>query len=1158
MLKNVFLHVDEDKEVQNAIEQQASPHILQLERKNLLAFQRFIPSVYEQIFKISNNGISILCNKHSEMNIIDTAEGRTFYGFNPKVEAAEQVTQFSQRALTFSVNPARDENIHEGNGISGINSPLARKLEQSGPASSHIPVLVVLGIGGAMHLSELVERFQIDHLVIYEPEPAYFKCSLAMSDWQHILTVAAEKSTAIYMMLGEDGSKLADNLAELSGVVNFDEFALFKHYNHATFDTLTRMLCEYSWPEFQRQVVKGQSIQRPEQFQVEFTYPINLEQWSTSHLDEAKFSRNLSAFKRLIPNLYQEFSDFTPDLWHPVANSDGQVNMLNAATLTPFYSDNPIAENKTNIDVFTRYPNNDGLVLNFTGKKLNKYLHYQMVEEVDNVLEQVEDEQRSLPQVVRSVILFGIGAGYGFEQLFTDFQLEKIFICEPNRDFFYTSLYAIDWHSILEKIEQQDGRIYLNIGDDGTHLIEDLLTQFHTVGPYVLASTFFYQGYYNKYLTPAVVQLREQLQVIVSLGDYFDHSKYCIAHTRWGMENGIPILKKDPQQYLSQSEKETPVFIVGNGPSLDSLIDIIQEYRDNAIIVSCGTALKTLYKHGITPDFHAEIESNRATFDWTVRVGDFDYLKKITLLSCNGIHPDTCALFKDVALAFKEGESATVAVTKLFEDFPYAKLFHAYPTVTNFVANFFVETGFSQLYLLGVDLGFVDIKHHHSKASGYYTDEGEELFDYAESINTSLRVEGNFRPFVETKYEFKLAKTLLEKVLVHAADVYNLNDGAKISGAIPLVKEHVLVMGDSSAKANALNNLKQKCFSKMPTQEFRTRFSSKFSRIHMLNEMQELISMVNEPADTIESAETFLHDQRHYLIGTYFKEQSLLFYYLNGSLNFISSAMMRAINIDNSERAISLFNQLLAIWKSYLEQFSFLLTEDEESFCFITFNEHDRRVKMLNHVLNKRQVKIEAVPAKHQPYVNDLMRLFNIGDFSAAHETLSLIWGNKSESQNNVENAFFIHTKQTEFLRDIASNRQSLLLPGDWKIPGDSASGHDYRRVNLAISAYSSNAKFVGFIGTLSVTDLSVIEKYFALDQFEAFYCYECGNNLIGLTKELLAPQEQLLIDGTRARLLPRKLKAKDLVLSYLSEQEMATSKDALEKKLNSIAVSHD
>ena len=65
---------------------------------------------------------------------------------------------------------------------------------------------------------------------------------------------------------------------------------------------------------------------------------------------------------------------------------------------------------------------------------------------------------------------------------------------------------------------------------------------------------------------------------------------------------------------------------------------------------------------------------------------------------------------------------------------------------------------------MGVDLGFVDVNHHHSKSSGYYQEDGKETYDYSAKNITSLVVPGNFRPRVNTKHEFKVSRQIIEQV----------------------------------------------------------------------------------------------------------------------------------------------------------------------------------------------------------------------------------------------------------------------------------------------------------------------------------------------------------------------------------------------------------
>ena len=114
-----------------------------------------------------------------------------------------------------------------------------------------------------------------------------------------------------------------------------------------------------------------------------------------------------------------------------------------------------------------------------------------------------------------------------------------------------------------------------------------------------------------------------------SLEDYFDNAKYGIAHTRWALTHSVPFLLEKSKRNIPTYLLDVPVFIVGNGPSLDYLIEVLREEKERVVIVSCGTALQALYQNGITPDYHAEIETNRSTFDWLTRINDKSYLKKI-------------------------------------------------------------------------------------------------------------------------------------------------------------------------------------------------------------------------------------------------------------------------------------------------------------------------------------------------------------------------------------------------------------------------------------------------------------------------------------------------------------------------------------------------
>jgi hypothetical protein len=504
----------------------------------------------------------------------------------------------------------------------------------------------------------------------------------------------------------------------------------------------------------------------------------------------------------------------------------------------------------------------------------------------------------ALPDKVPSIIMFGLGVGYQLEKLLDEHTVEKLFICEPNPDFFYASLFAIDWQVIFETVEKSETRIYLNIGDDGTNLFRDLLSQFYAIGPYILNSTYFYQSYYNASLNSAISQLREQLQIVISMGEYFDHAYYGIAHTKEGMRRKIPVLAANPSSKLNYDDKEVPIFIVGNGPSLDSSIDAIKEWQGQAIVVSCGTALQALHRHGITPDFHAEIEQNRSTFDWAVLIGDLDYLKNITLISCNGIHPDTCDLYKDVMIAFKEGESSTVSALNVLGRENFTTLLNAFPTVSNFAIDLFSTIGFTSIYLIGVDLGFVDVKHHHSKSSGYYQENGDETYDYSDSANTSLIVPGNFRPKVNTKHEFKVSKQVIEQVISakpKRQEFYNCSDGAKIQGSLPIRPDELLIVVTESQKAHVIEKLNTSIFSIKNIGNFVENFEKMFSQELLTEELGAFKTLLEKDVICKEDLELVIDKQKEMLFESYKKGKSLLFYYLYGTVNYANAIFTKLI-----------------------------------------------------------------------------------------------------------------------------------------------------------------------------------------------------------------------------------------------------------------------
>ena len=194
MLNDIRLQLCSDEQLQSRNEAVMSSQIQQNQRESINAFKRYIPSLLPYAFSQAKSNISIFCNKAKELNIVDYNSGQTFYGNKPLTEVTAQVNKVAQQADLVNLNTGQ-------------------WTQRALPIS--LDALVVFGIGAGYHIHQLIERYDIKHLIIYEPQHQYLKCSMSMLSWQNILRLAQKKGTALYFQLEQDGRNVEQDLAEL-------------------------------------------------------------------------------------------------------------------------------------------------------------------------------------------------------------------------------------------------------------------------------------------------------------------------------------------------------------------------------------------------------------------------------------------------------------------------------------------------------------------------------------------------------------------------------------------------------------------------------------------------------------------------------------------------------------------------------------------------------------------------------------------------------------------------------------------------------------------------------------------------------------------------------------------------------------------------------
>jgi hypothetical protein len=925
MLNDIRLHLDSNEETQIALEKEQADKLQQQFVANQAAFSQHIPTIAATIVNHLSSQYSIFVDRKGQINIIDIASGNTFYGFDVDEEITKQVDNWAAHSAIIdlqnldsqkTVNPRQsfDEFVR-----------YAKALENT--KQTHlIDTLVIMGVGKGRHIHDLIEASDAQNIVIYEPNSELFYCSLYCTDWHQILAKAAIANKRIFLQLGMDASNFCEDLKELKSAFKVRHLWFFKHYNHKSFDSILNNLRHQEYYLLDRPLL----VEEPSDFKdylVPWTPSLDLSQWQSVCPNSLYLQENLSAFEHYFPSVYLQFKDYEYKHWQPIRHRlSGEVNLFHLRSATLLNAESARQNGQALAKHFQRYPNRDGLIFGYEQDKLKHYLHNVFVRRTATVLRAQNDEVGELPKDIKALIFFGIESGYTIESLIQTNTIDCLILCEPNADFFYASLFAISWADILQRVDEAEQRMYINIGEAGAHLFSDLNRQFVNIGPYILNDTYFLQGYQNKLLSRAIKDLRDQLKVTFTLGENLDHALYGIEHTAHALSNGLPVMAAKAPSLLPKSLLELPVFIVGNGPSLDDSIELVLENRQKIIVVSCGTALQALYRYGITPDFHAEVEQCRATFDWASRINAPEFLKSITLISVNGIHPDTCDLYKDSLLAFKSGESSSIVATDMLGESRFSYLKQSFPTVSNMAIDFFTTLGFNQIYLLGVDLGFVDYNNHHSKKSGYFED-GKAIYDYQKNLARSLPIRGNFRDKVFTKAEFNLSRTMMEQLLsAYQIDVFNLSDGAYIQGATPLTMDQVLIVNKDIDRDIMHQQLRQAFIT--ITGDIRGMYAAAYSKSLLKEQLATLMTFTECELTSAEQINDLVVQQREFLNDALVKGESLFGYYFYGSLNYMCAALSKAAMANDEEQVVNNASKILNYWQRLLNDFSDIITNE--------------------------------------------------------------------------------------------------------------------------------------------------------------------------------------------------------------------------------------
>ncbi|MBN9527341.1 MAG: motility associated factor glycosyltransferase family protein [Alphaproteobacteria bacterium] len=376
------------------------------------------------------------------------------------------------------------------------------------------------------------------------------------------------------------------------------------------------------------------------------------------------------------------------------------------------------------------------------------------------------------------MIVFGVGLGLHLNRLASEFEFRNLVIVEQFPEFIYHSLYFVDWTRIFAKIDENGGKLTFYIGDNPDEIGQAVHYHLRNIDFGLVDGSYIYRHYSSFLLDGAFDHFVKQIPLQLISKGFFEDEIIMMRNTFQNLiRYDFDLLEPAPRLL-----KETPILILGSGPSIDRSFELIRKLRDKVVLLSCGTTLRVLLRNGIVPHYHCELENVPAVFEHLEPLSQEFDLSGITLIATTTVDPRVPGMFGKRMLYFRDALSSTI----LFGSLDKA-VYGGAPNVSNLGTRIAVMLGFRRIYFVGVDLGSRRKDVHHAKDAVYNKEWTKTYTRLIEPMKIELPA--NFGGKAFTNSILLWARTMLQNLLKGFPDrqFFNCSDGIKIVGTAPLL-----------------------------------------------------------------------------------------------------------------------------------------------------------------------------------------------------------------------------------------------------------------------------------------------------------------------------------------------------------------------------------
>ena len=502
------------------------------------------------------------------------------------------------------------------------------------------------------------------------------------------------------------------------------------------------------------------------------------------------YQKNLKFLKENFEDIFNRVNTLSNDInnnkikeKYTLEYRDGYFDILNHETNSWFYGTSSYddADTRANDSNFTKDGSLDLLRKGADGISLIGSESYKDVMPVIDYINTNIDLKNIKFSKIYKFVFMGVGLGIHLHEINKKLDPFTTLIIEPELEIFRLSLFITDY-SIFE-----DGnkKLFLSIEGDKinrTNTIEEFYN-YHNYMNYNIKHHLLIQNY--KYLEKELI-------------DYFDNNAVGFFPYSLVIENIFRTKNyvKNKDRFIDATIlNDNPIFknkevlIIAAGPSLDNYIDWIEEHQDKFIIICVDVILRKLEKYNIVPDIVVSIDPSHLCADY-LTTENKDFLKDSTIVFLSQQEDSVLGIVKD----YKYYIAQSIV---LFEELGFLGTVNNVGTYSFMIA---VHFGANEIFTIGTDAAFNQkTGNRYTEDSSYKQFENINLLNNKNNMVSSsdiLEVEGNLRDKVKTNRSLLPFKESFENTVyalkkTYEFNVYNLSDGVKIDGFIPMTYEKV-------------------------------------------------------------------------------------------------------------------------------------------------------------------------------------------------------------------------------------------------------------------------------------------------------------------------------------------------------------------------------